>query len=464
MKQNIFKLGIFLIALLLILVGYLSYLQVFSNPELTANPYNRRAQEMEAQVQRGSILDTNGVILAHTEFYNKESRRVYPQGATASHLLGYISERYGRAGLESLYDPYLLGMEGADGLRNFVQRILGQEQKGGDVSLTIDASLQKYAEQLLGNNRGAVVLLDPRTGAVRVLASAPGYDPNNLEENWAGLVEAANSPLLNRATQGAYPPGSTFKIVTAAGILSNKPELAANTFDCPGYLVVDGYRLTDLSAHGQVDLQRALMVSCNSAFAQFGLDLGANNFYRTVQSFGLDQDPELEIGVRASTFAAPADMTKTQLASSAIGQGEVLVSPLHMALAAAAVANQGVIMQPYLVDTVRDSNGDIIQSATERRWLTATGATAATAIKAGMVDAVRGGTATGAALSAAQVAGKTGSAENPHGKTHAWFVGFVPAEQPRLAVAVVVENAGGGGAVAAPLAGKLLSTALAQGY
>lgn len=464
MKNNILKLGYLLLGLFVVLVIYLSYLQVFRGPALAANPYNRRFQEIESQVRRGTIYDAKGTALARTDFSNGKGRRVYPGGADTAHQVGYISERYGRTGLESAYDRYLLGMEGADRIKNLINRLLGKEQVGGDVTLTIDSSLQGLAMDLLGDRRGAVVLLDTRTGAVRVMASSPSYDPNHLEETWPQLVKDEASPLLNRAAQGAYPPGSTFKVVTAAGALAANPGLAGKTFNCPGYLMVDGFKLTDLAAHGEVNLRKALAVSCNTTFAQLGLGLGADGFYRTVKAFGLDQDPDPGIPARPGTLAPPGKMTPAELAGSAIGQGEVLVSPLQMALVAAAVANGGVIMHPYLVETVRDSLGQTVEQAVHRPWLTATTPEIAGIIKDGMVDAVQYGTARAAAVSGMQVAGKTGSAQNPQGQTHAWFIGFAPAERPRLAVAVILENAGSGGSAAAPIAGKLLASAAARGY
>jgi len=464
MKQNILKLGFLLLGLFVVLIIYLSYLQVVKGPALAANPYNRRLQELEARIRRGNIYDAGGVILARTEYNGNKSRRVYPGGEFTPHLIGYISGKYGRAGLESTYDRYLLGMEGADQIRNFINRLLGKEQKGGDLTLTIDFALHRQAMELLGGRRGAVVLVETRTGALRVLASSPGYDPNRLEEIWPDLVQDKNSPLLDRASQGAYPPGSTFKVVTAAGALAANPAFASSTFNCPGYLMVGGYKLTDLAAHGEVDIKKALAVSCNTAFAQLGLEMGADGFYRTFKVFGLDQDPSPGIPVRPGTLAAPGKMTPAELASSAIGQGEMLVSPLHMALVAAAIANQGVVMRPYLVDLIKDSAGETVYKAVYRSWLTATTPDIAGIIKAGMIDAVRSGTAGAAAVSGMQVAGKTGSAQNPHGQTHAWFIGFAPADRPRLAIAVVLENAGSGGSVAAPIAGKLLAAAAAKGY
>jgi peptidoglycan glycosyltransferase len=464
MKQNILKLGYLLLGLLTVLVIYLSYMQLYKGPALADNPYNRRYQEYEAQVRRGTIYDCKGVALARTDYSQSGSRRVYPAGQNTAHIIGYINERYGRSGLESAYDRNLLGMEGADRYRNLVNRLLGKEQSGGDVILTVDSALQELAMNLLAGRRGAAVLIDPRTGAVRVMASSPSYDPNRLEDIWPQLLQDPQTPLINRATQGAYPPGSTFKIVTAAAALASGAGQAVNDFDCPGYLMVNGYKLNDTAAHGKVDLTRAIAVSCNTAFARLGLTAGAENFQRTVKAFGLLQEPPVGIPARAGTMAAPGAMTPTELASSAIGQGELLVSPLQMALCAAAIANKGVIMQPFLVDTVKDSLGATVSRQEARTWLTATTPQIAAQIQAGMVSAVKNGTAQSAAVSGMQVAGKTGSAQNPQGQTHAWFIGFAPSDQPRLAVAVILENAGSGGAVAAPVAGSLLAAAVAAGY
>ncbi len=460
MKKNIFKLGIVLLGLFSILAAYLSYLHMIKGPALAVNPYNRRFQEIESQVRRGSIYDIKGVVLAKTEFVGSKGTRIYPRGADVSHLVGYISERYGRAGFESYYDNYLLGMEGADRFRNLTNKLLGREQVGGDIILTIDSSLQRMAIDLMGGRRGAVVLLDTGTGALRVLASSPSFNPNKLDELWPSLVNSESSPLLNRATEGVYPPGSTYKVVTAAGALSANPDLTGKIFDCPGYLDVNGYRLNDTSAHGELSITRAIAVSCNTTFAQLGLGLGPESFSRTAKAFGMGKDPGLETPAWPGSMASVGMITPTELASSAIGQGEVLVSPLQMAMVAAAIANKGVIMRPYLVEAVNDSLGSAVQKATHKTWLVSTTPETSEIIKEGMIEAVRYGTATAAAVSGMKVAGKTGSAQNPHGQTHAWFIGFAPADQPRVAVAVILENAGSGGSVAAPIGGRLLSAAV----
>lgn len=464
MKKNILNLSYLLLGLFVIFLSYLSWLQLFKGPVLAANPYNRRLYELEAQVRRGAIYDTKGVALAKTEYGENRARRVYPEGAGAAHLVGYVSERYGRTGLESAFDRHLLGMEGSDRVRNLLNRLLGREQAGGDIFLTIDAGLQKLAANLLAGRPGAVVMLKPGTGAILAMVSSPGYDPNSLDETWSGLVQEPSSPLLNRAAQGAYPPGSTFKVVTAAGALAVDPGLATETFNCPGFLEVEGYRLTDLAAHGEIDFKKALAVSCNTTFARLGLSQKTAGFRQAFKNFALDRDPGLGIPVRPGTMAPGKELTGPELASSAIGQGRLLVSPLHMTLVAAAIANEGVLMHPYLVHSTRDSAGFTHQAAAGRSWQKATTPDIAAIIKEGMVAAVESGTAQAAGLPGMRVAGKTGSAENPGGPAHAWFIGFAPAEQPGIAIAVVLENAGSGGALAAPIAGKLLAAAAAGGY
>lgn len=464
MKNNILKLGYLLLGLFLVLLGYLTYLQMWRGPALAANPYNRRFQEQEARIRRGTIYDTKGVVLARTEFSGGKGRRIYPEGANTVHMVGYISDRYGRSGLESAYDRHLLGMEGADRIKNLFNNLLEKEQVGGDIVLSVDSDLQAMAMELLGGRRGAVVLLDTKTGAVRVMASSPSYNPNYLEEVWPRLLNDEEAPLINRAVQGAYPPGSTFKVITAAGALAVNPGLVNANFSCPGYLIVDGYRLDDIAVHGKVDLKKALAVSCNTTFAWLGLNLGADGFYRSVKAFGIKESIDLGIPVRAGTLASPGEMNPSELASSAIGQGQVLASPLHMALVAEAIANKGVIMRPYLVETVRNSLGETVQRAAYHTWLNATTPEISEIIRDGMIDAVRYGTAGAAYVPGMQVAGKTGSAQNPRGQAHAWFIGFAPADRPRMAVAVILENAGSGGSAAAPIAGKLLAYAAARGY
>lgn len=461
MKPNIQKLGYVLLGSFALVSLYLGYVNVIWGPHLTVHPYNRRLAAYEAQIHRGTIYDRQGAVLAQT----KEGRRYYALAQDAAHPVGFVSERYGRTGLESAFDRYLLGQTSGDRLRMLWDRLRGRPLRGNDVVVTLDARLQRLAMQLLAGRKGAAVVLDPRSGAILALASSPSFDPNRIEEHYQEIQRAKEAPLFNRAIQGAYPPGSTFKLVTAAGILAVDPGVSKRIFNCQGSITVEGFELRDTAVHGKLDFERALALSCNSTFAQLGLELGAQRFYQTARAFGLTQNPwentdTAILPYRPGTLTPPEKMNRPLLASSAIGQGEVLVSPLQMALVAAAIANDGVIMRPYFLDRVQDPSGRVVYKNEPRPWLKATDGEVAKVIKKAMVAVVRDGTGREASLPGVSVAGKTGSAQNPHGDTHAWFVGFAPAENPRVVVAVIVENGGSGGAVAAPVARELMRLAL----
>ncbi|RKO67285.1 peptidoglycan D,D-transpeptidase FtsI family protein [Desulfofundulus salinus] len=475
MKTNIRRLSYLILGSFVLLSLYIGYINVFLGPALATDPHNRRLAAYEANVHRGTIYDRRGTVLAKSQ----EGRRSYPLGKDAAQVVGFISQRYGRTGLESAYDRYLLAMTDEDKIEVIIDRLLGRPRVGNDVVVTLDARLQQLAMRLLGNRRGAVVALDPRNGEILALASSPSYDPNaigqpagrspdgNVLTVYDLLQQDKGAPLLNRATQGAYPPGSTFKLITAAGALTTNPEVIKRIFNCQGSLIIDGFRLGDTAAHGEVDFRRALAVSCNTTFARLGLEMGAKRFYQTARAFGLTVNPwaggPQEVAYRPGTLTPPERMNKPQLGSSAIGQGEVLVNPFQMALVAAAIANDGVIMRPHLLARVQDPQGGVLLQSAPRPWLTAVSPEVAGVIKEAMVDVVREGTGRGAALPGITVAGKTGSAQNPKGGTHAWFVGFAPAERPRVVVAVIVENGGAGGVVAAPIAREMIRAVLTAG-
>ncbi|MGB9825545.1 MAG: peptidoglycan D,D-transpeptidase FtsI family protein, partial [Desulfofundulus sp.] len=443
MKQNIRRLGYLLLGSFVLLSLYIGYINVFLGPVLATDPHNRRLAAYEAKVRRGTICDRRGAVLAKTQ----DGRRIYPLGEDAAQVIGFVSQRYGRTGLESAYDRYLLAMTDEDKIGMIIDRLMGRPRVGDNVVVTLDAHLQRLAMRLLGNRRGAIVVLDPRNGEILALASSPSYDPNTIDQPvrrtpdgkvltvYDLLQHDKGAPILNRATQGAYPPGSTFKLITAAGALTADPGVIKRIFNCQGSLVIDGFRLYDTAAHGKVDFRRALAVSCNVAFAQLGLEMGAERFYQTSRAFGLTLDPWKgnlpEVAYRPGTLTPPEKMSKPELGSSAIGQGEVLVSPLQMALVAAAIANDGVIMRPHLLVRVQDHRGGVLFQTVPHRWLTAIDSKVAGIIKEAMVDVVKEGTGREAALPGITVAGKTGSAQNPGGEPHAWFVGFAPAERPR---------------------------------
>ena len=458
MRKNIVKTGFLLLGSFCFLLFYLSYLQIIKGPELEASEKNKRFLVYEKLIHRGRILDCKGNVLAYSE--ENSNNRIYTQGKALSPVIGFVSDRYGRTGVEAAGDRYLLGITPNGRFDKFISRMSGKKSNGFDLTLTLDANIQSLAMKLLGQRKGAVVVLNPRNGDVLALASTPTFDPSQVDDNWSELTSDPDSALLNRATQGAYPPGSVFKIVTEAAALTDNPQVADKVFECPGYLDISGFRLKDNGVHGELKLSKALAVSCNTTFAGLGLSLGAQKFTQAAKAFGFGQKPALEIPVRASTLAPVEKLTGTQLATTAIGQGDVLVSPLEMALVAAAVANKGIIMQPHLFYEAKDGVGNAIYKNTPKVWLNATSPQVAEEIKKGMEMAVVGGTAGKASVKGIQVAGKTGSAENPNGKAHAWFIGFAPSENPQYVVAVIVENAGAGGAVSAPVAKEIFSALL----
>ncbi|MEW6696053.1 MAG: peptidoglycan D,D-transpeptidase FtsI family protein [Bacillota bacterium] len=471
MKQNIKKLGYFLLCTFVILLFYLTYLVVQQGEDLATHPQNRRIAAREAAIIRGTLYDRKGVVLAETKWQGNQGKRVYlseNQYSPFAHVIGYVSERYGTAGLEAAYSRELLGLTDADALENLLDKLLNRTPRGNDLVLTLDANLQRTAFRALNGRRGAVVAMNPKTGAILAMVSTPSFNSNTIDQAnvWDRLNrDEENAPLLNRAAQGAYPPGSAIKIVTGAGLLGQPNARPADTLQCPGYAVVDGNRIADNQAHGNVDLIKALALSCNTYFAQEGVRMGWDAFINTFEQFGFHQSPELGIPVRPGTLAARERRSRTQLAESSFGQGDTLISPLHMALAGSAIANNGVIMKPYLVKEVRKPKGKALRVTQSNPWLTAADPEVAGLVKEGMIAAVNWGTATNAAIPGVSVAGKTGTAETktdkqPNSLPHAWFVGFAPANDPQVVVAVIVEKSGSGGKIAAPVAREVMATFL----
>lgn len=461
MNNNVRRLAYIILAGLAALCVYLGLIPFYVEQAAGGGkgPLDPRLFAREKMIKRGDILARDGQQLAFSEKKDGslEYVRQYPLGSAAAHITGYYSDRYGSAGLEKSQARVLLGLDGGNPLTGLLDRVLNRPGTGNDVVLTIDADLQQYAYQALSGRNGAVVALDPATGEVLAMAASPSYEPGDV----GGYIEQPGSPMLNRAAQGAYPPGSVFKIVTAAGVLKSRPEILDQKINCTGSMEVQGFVLQDNAVHGEVDFHQAFARSCNVAFGSYGLAQGAQVFYRQALDFGLTKEFDFPLPVYQGNIARPEEMTGPELASSAIGQGRLLLSPLQAALLACAVANDGVIMKPYIVSGYRTAAGETRQFH-PRNWLQSMDPAVAALIKEEMVNVVRNGTGRSAALSGVTVAGKTGTAENPHGKAHAWFVGFAPAERPEVAVAVLIENAGAGSGNAAPLAREVLRRALNQ--
>lgn len=324
--------------------------------------------------------------------------------------------------------------------------------------------MQRTAWNALGNNRGAIVVLNPTTGAVLAMVSKPGYDPNNIVNEWAAIASDTASPLINRAVAGRYPPGSIFKIITVSGALERGLAKADTVYDGPVELRVGGGKVRNFSDEGggRQKLESAFAHSTNTIFAQVGLKLGAANLVRTATDFGFNQPLPFDLPTAKSTIPAADSMDPVLLAWSSVGQGETLVTPLEMALVAAGIANSGNIPRPYLVKSVRDDKGKIIKTHKNSVWRRATDPKTSKTVGKMMVKVVEEGTAKKIWSPKLEVAGKTGTAETGDGQpSHAWFVAFAPAGDPQVAVAVIVEHGGLGGKIAAPIAREVIAAAMA---
>ncbi|MGD0472965.1 MAG: penicillin-binding transpeptidase domain-containing protein [Candidatus Velthaea sp.] len=380
--------------------------------------------------------------------------------------MGYASSRYGTAGLEDAFDRILRAPRDApDPLAQAVEIVTGAHRapRGGDVVTTLDIDVQKaLVAGLTPYPRAAGVVLDPRSGAVLALASVPGFDPNTLDGNFPTLLHNTQSPLLDRAISGLYPPGSTFKIVTASDALDAGIVTPASTFTDTGGFAVGRFvvRNDEEESTGRQTLVGAFALSSNVDFARIALDLGVDRWFAYAARWGLGDSLEFDLPAARDRLPAKAAVSPSVLAQLGFGQAALLVTPLRMALVAATIANAGATPRPFLVSRLAQQNNSL---ATRPETLAQPiSAQTAEAVRDMMIEVVTRGTGTAAALPNVTVAGKTGTATNPHGKSHAWFVAFAPARAPRVAVAVVVENAGYGGTFAAPIAKRVLRVALAK--
>ncbi|MDP2182090.1 MAG: FtsW/RodA/SpoVE family cell cycle protein [Actinomycetota bacterium] len=457
--------------LMVALVANLTWVQVISADALAANPANTRGLAEEQRSPRGTITTSDGVVLADVAKEGSRYRRVYPEGDLASHVLGYHSLTYGRAGIEATMNEALTGKREFTTFQDAIEAAAGLPVPGNDVVLTIDSVVQRAAEEALGKTRGACVAIDPRTGAVLAMASNPGYSPAEVDTRWEDLSSAGSAPLVNRATQSLYPPGSTFKIVTLTGALGAGIATPESTFSGKSPMEIGNAPVTNYggTSYGTVTLSRATNSSINTVYAQLAVELGARELVAQSGAFGFGAVPPLEIPGKASLMPDPGEMTTWETAWAGDGQpvGEHASPPgpqatiTQMALIAAGIANNGVVMRPYLIDHIADEAGLTLSSTSPQPWMTATDPSTAATVRAMMIDVVKRGSGGGAAIPGVTVAGKTGTAEAGKSlETHALFIAFAPAEDPQVAVAIILENAGVGGRVAAPAARKVLEAAL----
>lgn len=485
--RQVRRLALAFVALFVVLFGQLNYIQVFAADRLADDPANPRLLLQEYDVRRGAILARDRrTVLARSEGTDGRLKyqRLYPEGSLYGQITGFYSLVFGRSELEQSYNDFLSGRAAELLPETLVDDILGRDKQGATIVTTIDPELQRTANEALGDLPGAVVALDPQTGEVLAMVANPSFDPTPLASHdpkrvraaWKALNADPGKPLLSRADRELFPPGSTFKIVTLAAALESgmTPETTLPnppSLDLPQTThTLDNFGGGRCPGGEEISLATALEVSCNVAFGELGLRLGAERLVEQAQRFGFDGDVPFDVPFSEGRIpeASAFEQDLPGLAFSAIGQQSVVANPLHMALVAAAIGNGGVQMRPRLVEEIRDPSGRVIKTLEPEEFGQPMSPQSAAALTAMMVEVVDEGTGTAAQIPGVQVAGKTGTAQHPGGDPHAWFVSFAPAENPQVAVAVVVLNGGSlgseatGGQVAAPIAKTVMEAALGR--
>jgi peptidoglycan glycosyltransferase len=486
MNRQIRLLGLGIMVLFVALFVNLNYLQVVHAGSLESNPLNGEAVVKEYTAQRGNIISADGVTLATSVPSNDQFKylRQYPTGALFQQITGYFSFTYGSDGAERAYDKVLTGKKSPFKLPTSIQGIrnlLTNTNSSQSITLTVLDKLQTVARTELAGRLGSVVALVPKTGAILAMYSNPSFDPNQLAghtlsqvaANYKAISATPAGPLDPPAYRQSWFPGSSFKVVTASAVYDHQPALVNQVQPNLSALPLPQTNLQLHNFGGEVcggNLPQLFTVSCDTGFGQLGLDLGANNLSSEANAFGFDQVPPLDLPFAAKSNFPPASsfaQARPTLAYSAIGQEDVQATPLEMALVSAAIANGGVIMTPHILDHVTNSQNQTVQTDSPSKWLTATSPSTAAAVTALMVSVVNSpnGTGVAAAIPGVTVAGKTGTAQTGTGLTDDWFVAFAPAQNPQIAVSVVLPNQGGaneyqGGTVAAPLAKALIEAYL----
>jgi peptidoglycan glycosyltransferase len=461
------------IAFLVTSVG-VGYWSIVAASDLNSDPFNPRLLAAVRDRPRGKIVDSSGRALADSVKVGEAYRRRYSDRSLAQ-VIGYASFKYGASGAEAAYQEALIGRDPADLVGQWKARYLGERTEPGSVVLGLDPKVQQAAVTALAGRRGAIVALDPKTGRILASVSLPSYDANALVDPqqqdiaWAQLTDAKDRPLINRVAQGLYPPGSTMKIITAAAALESG-------FDPNQKIRVDDPYQADRSwgdyyvrsssgSHGEFDMSLAFQRSENIYFAKVGLTIGAQKLADMAKKFGIGHAPPLDLPAAKGQLSNDGSIARpTLLADTSYGQGELLTSPLQMAIVAATVGNHGVQIQPHYATEIRDPSGGILRTVGGAAGDQIVSAATAAKLTTYLVQAVEapGAFAFGAKIAGVRVAGKTGTAETPSGSPHGWFVGFAPAEDPQVAVAVIIENAGQGGVDAAPLGGAVMRAVLGR--
>jgi peptidoglycan glycosyltransferase len=477
LNQPILRLFGLVAVMFALLLAFTSRWTVFEASSLRDNPLNARALLEQQRIERGRILAADGTVLARSVRGGGRGgsevtyEREYPAGGEFAHAVGYAFLSLGRAGLERARNSQLEG-QNAGNLQSVLDQLQGRRPRGDEVITTLDPAAQRIANSALAGHEGAVVALDPRTGAVRVMASSPSYDPNSLRSHrtYARLAtDSTGKPLVNRATQFGYAPGSTFKVVTATAAIDTGAYTPESTVSGRDNVSISGVPLQNDNneSFGQITLTEGLAKSVNTVWAQVAERLGRRVIARYMTRFGFDRKPHLDYpseemsssGEFAGTRLVSPTSSVVDVGRLGIGQDKLEVTPLQMAEVAAAVANRGRLMAPHLTARIVDPDGRTVERVGPHLQSVVMKPSTAAAVSSMMQAVVKEGTGTSAQIPGVQVAGKTGTAETQIGTAinNVWFIAFAPAENPRVAIAVTLRGVPGQGAsFAAPVAKRVI--------
>lgn len=446
------------VGMFMMMMGYFVWFQVFRSEDFINSPYNARQNTFSEHVVRGEILSADGKVLAQTLVGEDGSEtRQYPYGSMFAHAVGYDSN--GKSGIESFGNFSLLRSH-AFALEQVVNGIQNQKNPGDNIVTTLDYGLQETAYQALGSNRGAIVVLEPATGKILAMVSRPDFDPNTIEAEWDSIIadtEDDNSVLVNRVTQGLYPPGSTFKILTTLEYFREHENYQDYSYECTGSISMENTEIHcyNHAVHGTENLETSFAKSCNTSYANIGLGLDKKAFQQLCDSMLFQKNLPISYPFNKSSFVLKEDSSTDEVTQTAIGQGKTLVTPIHMAMITSAIANQGILMRPYVIDRTENYKGITVKEYKPSRYGALISEEEAAKLQEFMALVVQEGTGSKLSGQSYQAAGKTGSAEFSSNKSesHAWFTGYASAEgKETIAVTVIVEKGGAGSSTAVPIA------------
>lgn len=462
-KKMIYTVAAIFMVLFALLVGYMIYFTIFEREKISVHSQNTRMNTLESEVIRGKIYDSSvdedKGVLAKTD---EDGNRIYPYGSLFAHVVGY-SEK-GKTGIEALADRELL-YPNYSFISIIKRAFLNEKFEGRDVVTTLDRTYQSNIADAMKGKKGAAVVIEASTGRIKAMYSSPTFDPNDIKEDWKELnTDKENSPLLNRATQGLYPPGSIFKVVTSLAYIRQSNSLGEPldfTYNCTGSISGDDFTIKcyNGTAHGEVDLSKAFAKSCNSYFVALGASLKNDQLKQTAEALGFNKALDVDFGCLKSQFNMLTSDSDFEKGATAIGQGRTLTTPLHMAMIASAVINDGVSMKPYLIEYIRKQNGQVEDQHKAQIAGTILTEEEAYTLQALMEGVLDFGTAVSLPEKNLVVGGKTGTAQNETSADHSWFMGYAydpdNTTKSPIAFAVVVEG-GGKGAQALSVSNSIL--------